>query len=341
MKTDRRPRRRLVALLATAFIGTAGLLVFLAPSILSTGFGRGIVERLINSRIAGTVTADALSFSWRSKQAVTGLTIRDPEGATAAVIGRMENDRGLWALLTGGKYDLGTTRIDSLKIDLVADGEGRTNLLRALASPAASKGGKVGAVPVLPFGLLAVGEAQITVSAPGMETVEFAIDGLELQLPGPETAATVRLVAATRQGDLTGDLRVEGQVENLVDDGGRLQPVMARVDLTVEAGSLPVDGIDRAFGFKGRLAAALGRELDLRVRTRASLPGVQFDFRASSPNLRADLKMALAGTELKLTERADLHFTLTSPLVEILSRSAGTPAGLSLVREQRRQDGQR
>lgn len=331
MKADRHPRRRFVVFLVVSFFGVAGLLVLLAPSILSTGFGRGIVEKLINTRVAGAVTADALSFSWTGKQTVSGLTIRDPEGATVAVIGRMENDRGLWALLTGGKYDLGTTKIDGLRIDLAAGDDGRTNLLRALASPSSSKGGGVGAVPVLPFGLLVVSESQVTVSAPGMEKVEFRISGIELQLPGPETAASVRLVAETRQGDLTGDLRVEGQVEDLVDDGGRLQPMMARVDLTVEADSLPVDGIDQAFGFKGQLAAALGRELDLRVRTRAALPGAQFDFHASSSNLRADLKMDLVGVGLELRESADIHFTLTPFLVKILARSGGRSTALSLA----------
>lgn len=321
--------RTLVAMAASAAVILA-IMIAAAPSILSTGVGRGAVERLINGRIAGSVTMERLSLSWTGKQTVEGLSLKDPEGKIVAVIERMQNDRSLLSLARKWKEDLGTTRIEGLEADLVAGEAGRTNLMDALSSTSPAKGGEAGFVPVLPFATLEMGESRISVSAPEMEEVEFLVRGVELVLPRAGRPAGISLEASTRQGGLTGELRIEGTVEDLVDAGGRLQPVLARVDLTVEAGNLPVEGIDHALGYRGQMAAALGRRLDLQIKARAAVDGIDVDLDVSSPHFEALLRMALAGGRLVLVEKSEAHFTITPGFVSTVARVRDPESTLSL-----------
>ncbi len=312
-----------LAALVCLLLGAA-VLVALAPTLISTAPGKDFAERLINGRIAGSVSMDRLSLSWRGTQRVDGLAVRGPGGEQILTAGAMENDRSLLALVLRGKEDLGITSIDTLAADIVADGRGGTNLMSALQSTSAPSGrAKPGFVPVLPFGGLVLGESRLTVSAPGVETARFDISRFSLELPGRDRPLRVALAAETRQGELSGKLRVEGTVEDLVDDRGGLQLPAARADLTVEARSMPVQGIDGAFGLGGLLAAALGREMDLVVGTKAALEEVTFDVELRSPTLEARLKTALRGESVVLLEPASVRFVLTPSLLSALSRREG------------------
>lgn len=327
--------RRLRLAAGGIFLFLAFLLLFaaMAPRLLSSGPGRSLVEGLFNSRVTGALSLESLSLRWTSGQSVKGVVLRDGGGRSILTIDVMENDSSLWGLLKSGGGDLGTTAVSGLQADLAVDDGGQVNLMTALAPPGGGGGKKPGAVPVLPFGTLRVTDSRVAVSAEGMETVDLLVEELELVLPDYREPARLKLTAVTRQGDLSGDLAVDGTVEHAVGPEGRLQPLAAKADITVTARNLPVDGVDRAAGYRGQLAAALGRSLDLEVRTMAALEGVRFAVVAAAPNLEADVKLALTPRGVELTEKTDLRFILTPLFVRTVARVQDPGSSLDLAGE--------
>jgi hypothetical protein len=121
-------RRRRLRIVAWSFLGLF-LLLAMGPSIAQFGPLRTMLLRLATPGLNGTIHADQANFGWFTPVHVAGLTIRDPEGATVVEIPDLHFNSTLWTLITGD-HDLGRLRIRDLRVNVVAEATGGTNLRR-------------------------------------------------------------------------------------------------------------------------------------------------------------------------------------------------------------------
>lgn len=147
------------------FVGVvSGLLaglVILTPTLLSSGIGRGLVERQLGAMVHGTASIRGLSLSWMGQQRVEGLQCRDASGQTL-VEASATVDNGLLDLLLG--------RVDVLRVEV--EGSVRAHLK--------------------PDGSVSVADLAGP-PAPSASTAPAASGGsLELSVPGAARGAAVR-----------------------------------------------------------------------------------------------------------------------------------------------------
>ena len=124
-----------VLLIGVLLIATVALL----PRLAGTATGLGLAESQINQRIPGSVSIDGLTARWFGGQRLEGVTLRDPEGAEVLTLSSIDlPDAGLWGL-AWGERDLGAASVSGVRLDVVKDADGGTNLQRALSDESAKE----------------------------------------------------------------------------------------------------------------------------------------------------------------------------------------------------------
>ncbi len=248
-----------VIVLGGLLIGAVGLL----PMLAGTAAGRRLTESQINQRIPGSVSIDRLTTRWFGGQRLEGLTLRDPDGAEVLTLSSFEiADAGLWGV-AWGERDLGKVRLLGLKLDLVKDAEGQTNLERALGGVGQGGSGEPKKTP---------GEPTPTPGGTGLGGLPVNLD-LELsdlvvryREPGKAplgarlTAGRVTLADAEVRAQFDAQIKVgddAGRVSGGVDSGPEAL-ADPRWTGTVTAVDLPLAALDTWIGADGYLKAALG-----------------------------------------------------------------------------------
>ncbi|MEL7237230.1 MAG: hypothetical protein AAGK78_00080 [Planctomycetota bacterium] len=124
----KKPRwgRRLLIAGGVVVVGLGGL-VALGPTLLSTGPGNGLVQRIVNGQINGFATIEGLSLGWTSGIRVDSLELQDIE--RAKIIEAADLQTGFTALnALRGSLDFGDVsgRVNIVKLHVYEDGS--TNL---------------------------------------------------------------------------------------------------------------------------------------------------------------------------------------------------------------------
>ncbi|HQL72909.1 MAG TPA: hypothetical protein PLD58_07010 [Phycisphaerae bacterium] len=107
------------------------ILIALAPTIVSSSWGTGMVLSQVNSRIRGQIAVRAISVGWFSPLQVDGLTITDPQGRETLNLGQMAWDRSLFNLVLSQR-ELGQMSVTALRVALHLDEDGGNSLQKAL-----------------------------------------------------------------------------------------------------------------------------------------------------------------------------------------------------------------
>ena len=304
----------MVGLAVAAAVGLT-VLVAVLPALLSTGPGRAAVLGRVSGMIPGSVSAEGLSLSWWGGLRASGVELRDPEGGPVGTVASVElPDAGLWTLLRGGR-DLGAVAVRGVRLDVVRDAEGRTNLDRALGTSLLSGGAGTGGDdatgpsdsgdtggsgggeddegPAIPPGLsleFALRDALITMAKPGMAepgergAATVAVPEAGLTVLGP-TRLGLTLDATVRQGGDEGRVKLAGTVDRLFDEAGRWSVADAAFDVAGTVERLPLAAVDRLRGTGGVLEAVLGPRLEASVKLTGSLAEVQGLVTAESERL--------------------------------------------------------
>ncbi len=303
--------------------------VVLAPSIVSTSWGRGLIVGTINDAIRGSVTIDALNLSWLSGQSIRGVAVQDANGKT---VGRLEELSTELTLLQAvrRKLSLGRTTISGLSADLVVDESGQNNLSRALepTQPTAPEPGPV-LIPLT--GNIELADVRITVTVPDTEPVVFEGLAGTLQVEPVGRALDVGLKGRSRQGDQAGEFVLTGKVEGLIAADGSLTPHTAKGGFEMNVKDLPVDGIDGMFGLKGLLSAALGKRANLNVQASGTAETQSLTATAKAPHLQAALTARVQQQRFALTEPATVRLDVQPALVHKLTKPAAGEPALRLV----------
>ncbi len=242
--TERPPRR----LLKKALIAVGGVVLILvvlaalAPTIISSGLGRGAIRGAIQQRLDGTVSLTGLDLSWSGPQSVTGFAVNTNDGVTAVNLDLTVN-AGLLELVTG---DVEAITVDlSGKIRGEVRPDGSTTFAKLLArrnlpvTPRPS--------PIKPFSLADVPPVTLRLSGLSVALAEqgtpreFNLDDLHGELSyTPGEQVKLDLAGDVTGTGNTGSVVVTGQVSGLVDADGALTPDRAAGRIEVQIRDVPV-----------------------------------------------------------------------------------------------------
>lgn len=88
--------------IAIACAGIFGLLIalfFLAPTLLSTGWGKQIVIDKLGRNLGGTMTIESLSLNWFGTQRIEGIQVRDDKNQTILNCPLITANQSLWKIV--------------------------------------------------------------------------------------------------------------------------------------------------------------------------------------------------------------------------------------------------
>lgn len=315
--------------------GLVGLLVVVAVALLPTLAGskvaRGLIASQINGRIPGSVSIAGITARWRGGQRIEGVALRDPQGVEVLTLGSLDlPDAGLWGLVRGAR-DLGAVTLTGLRLEVVKDAQGRTNLEKALGSGGA--------------GAERAGE-EVPDDAPGdANTAENTGDGLEAwgvdltlsdvvvgyrepgRAPLGVTLSTgwVALDKGGVQANFESAVTVgqgQGMIAGAVEGG--LDALASRGWTgSVAAVDLPLAAIDLWVGADGYLAAALGDLAGFTVSLDQWSPdtgGGIVVSAATAAGTGGELRLIDDGQTLRLSEEATFALVQTPELSDKITR---------------------
>ena len=183
----RRRWGRRLALAVLLLVVLLGVLVGLAPSIVSTQAVSGYAVSMVNDRLRGTVRVEGLSLSWGGPTTVRGVQVFDPDEREVLQVTQVTCVSGLWKLLTSGQA-FGEITIDSPKVHLHLTADDQLTLAQAFESktpPASTAGASTSTMPE-PRGRVVIRDGAVQLSREGGSSYdvsdldcEVSIDTLE------------------------------------------------------------------------------------------------------------------------------------------------------------------
>lgn len=323
------PRRRRWPLVVLGIVVLLGVAVAGAPTFLSTAFGRDLLVSAMNNSVRGSVSIDDLSLGWLSGQRIDGVTLRDPDGEQVLHLDSLSSELTLLQAARM-RLDLGLTRITGLTGDIVVDGEGHSNLSRALEprAPVAEEPSGPIVIPITSNFELA--PARLSVAAPDMETVVFEPLTAAVRMAAVDQPIQIDIKGESRQGALAGQFAIVGQLQGLVGKDRSVDLDRVQGEFTANVQDLPVDGVDRMLGLNGLLSAALGERANLDIVASGSAAAQTLVVQARSPNTALDISGRLEQGRFALTQPATAKLTVTPALFNALSQSDPAAGGLTL-----------
>jgi hypothetical protein len=133
-----RKRFKRLAWIGLGLLGILLVVFLLLPVWMSNEQGRQYILERLNRGSTARINADDWSLSWFKGTRVKNLSITLPDGSRLLFCPRVKTELTLWGILLG-RYDVGTTNIDTLQLALTKYADGTTSL-DALAPPAGGAG---------------------------------------------------------------------------------------------------------------------------------------------------------------------------------------------------------
>lgn len=304
----------IIALACVAFIVLA-----LLPTIASSSWGKEKLLSIANSQIPGNIAVEELSVNWMGPQEISGMVLKDPEGAPILSLKRGVTQSSLFRLLWN-RAATGSFEIESLNGTLSTDAAGNTNFEKALNKDCCAPKSSELVKPVV---------------------VNFknvnAIVNLDTRNQQP---LTLRITGETQQNTLSGTFVVDAELRG-VDvkrlrhfDQKMLDELRASPDVELKVNAdianLPVSLLDQIIALKqpdfaGVLPELLGQQLNLTLRQKATPQGVDFVLNAQSPLLAAAVEASLAN-DISLAKPATVTLKITPKLIDKLAAITHTPS---------------
>ena len=125
----RRSKRRLALYALAAVVVVLLAVVALLPTLLSTGPGTRVVERIASGQVEGRVTIGDLSLGWLSGVRAADVKVFDDDDRNVIQVADFSTDAGLLEFL-GGTIDLGDARLRANLAVVEVYDDGTTNLDR-------------------------------------------------------------------------------------------------------------------------------------------------------------------------------------------------------------------
>jgi hypothetical protein len=312
------PQRKKSGLGRKVLLGVAALLVVLvilvalAPMLFG-GTIKGIVVGNVNAKLHGKLEIADLSLSWFGGQSLGGVKVIDAAGRSVVTASKVSTRLSLWQAVRGD-YNLGDANIDDLKATVVTGKEGKSNLEEVFSgfkSDAPSK--EPTRLPPSLKGNVKLSRAAITYETAGQEPA--VIDPLDVTVAfGPGQPVDFTLVATSKQGSISGKLDGHGKLENLIAADGLVTPEKIQANAELSAAGFPPAAIDQFLKLDGKLAAATGDKLDMKLTVVGTAAQQDLKLTLASPRLTVPISARLANNEFSLTEPAAIKLLLTPEL---------------------------
>ncbi len=235
------------------------ILVLLAPAILSTGFGRGLVIGQINKSLNGKLRIDDWSLGWFTGTRVKGLSLTDAEGQPCLKVGQVNTPLTLLKALFGS-YALGDVTIKA-DFTFKTYADGTNNFSRLIKNPSPPQ--QVLRVPSMSFNITLDGRG--TYVSEGRVPVQLPSVKLTAKTPNINEPIEYSLSVDCRGADgSAGGLATSGKIAlfrknelNLEALNGDVSLELKKLPLAVAAGVLPASvPVDRLDGVANGTVAA-------------------------------------------------------------------------------------
>lgn len=293
----KKKKRRLLKILATLFIL---LLVFIAllPTLVSTGFGTGVVLSFVNKGMPGTVEIDDLNVGWFSSTSVNNMRLKDPDG-NVVLAATVDAPNVTLISLIQGDMEIGDATLTANEVNIEQYEDGTTNLDRTLG-PSKKKDEEPGKFPK---GL----NANITLNAPkatytpyGQEPAILTDAKLNVKIAGGKQINTT-LVGNIQQGQLKGSIQVATDLKDLFDEEGNLQLAKLHIQSENNTLELPSELVDSFSKSQGKLGAIAGSTINATYSATGTLSDLK-----TKLNLNSDRLQISANASVQLDDNQQL-----------------------------------
>ncbi|MFN3167249.1 MAG: hypothetical protein ACE37H_09330 [Phycisphaeraceae bacterium] len=323
---------RKLARLFVLLLALVVLLVVLAPMLLSTKPGTSLLVSFINDRIDGELAIDDLQLGWLKGQRALGVTYTDKQAGLSATIGEVRADElGLLDWLTGGRK-LGEVRVVDAKVVYDQPDERTQVVPRDADAPPSAEETEPFKLPKGLAGSLAFENLSVDYTAADQQPVALSLRQGRLDIAGIRDIA-FDFAADLRQGDRTGELTLKGEVLNLFDPNGVIQPMRAAYQADARVEGVPTVALGRLLsgmryknavlnyllGKQGRLAALLGEgALDAEANLDGTVSELSLELFAITPNFQANFYTERDGDTLLASPKSTARLDLTPAAFDAL-----------------------
>ena len=251
MKPDIRRKwlRRSLFALAGGIVFLGAIIAFL-PTILSGSFGRNMAVGFVSPLVRGQVSLASLSLSWSGPQVIQGFSIKGADGASITVDVTAKN--GLIAL---ARQSEPPHIVLSGIVATTYRPDGSLSLTELFVSPtpAVSQPAKAGPSPApapapapsaslaetLRGTILEITSLQL-IAAGSQSDPKIEIDGLKGKFSVEDAGVRATFSAATKVGEKTGTLSLNGVVGGMFAKDGSVNMDAASIDVDLQASALAI-----------------------------------------------------------------------------------------------------
>lgn len=269
-------KARKIILGLAALVVVLVLVVVLGGPAIAGALAPGMIESAASRQINGDVRVAKVSLSWTGRQRIEGLRILDPASGDAVVTVSGTLDRGLIGLASNPS-NLGTLRVDALKIDARETAKGEIDLVRAVeptAPPSAPRPAKPAKPMQVPKGLALRIEGQGLQASYTMTDEHgkpVTIEIRNISIDGGIAGSDVRVAISGEGSDGNKVLDLRAEALGLIALDGTVDPSKASISLDAFAdapANAPIDARAELHltGSGGRIRAVPG--------TRSTIEGV-------------------------------------------------------------------
>ena len=224
------------------------LLVALAPTLVTWGVGHGVICKVLERRVSGTVSLGAVELAWFGPQSVTGFEVNSADGTTAVKVD---------AMLNAGLFDLAMGRVEAIEVELsgrahgVLRRDGSTSIDDLLVPKKRSGRGNRGPTRLpdlggIPPTTVVLGELTVTLSEQGATPKIIRLKDMTGVLQyTPGARLVIDLAGEIGDGVTAGTIQIAGHVDGLYDADGAVTPANASGRLDIQLRNAPVPLTDR------------------------------------------------------------------------------------------------
>ncbi len=277
------------------FCGVVVFTVFL-PKIFSTNPGRKCLLSWVNRGIDGTISIQALHFSWLGPQRAEKVELKDSKGQEILQIDSLATDTSLLNLIFYSK-SFGATTVIHPVLSLERDDKGTSNLGRTLSK-------KEGETywPNL-RGKLIVKNGEIKLLAPKIQEITISNASLEYH---PDDRL-FHLHAVTKEGSVMGEVLASGSL-------GANGHILAKVD------NFPVTILDQLQNTH-LYTQAFGEKIDLKIESFSEEGSRKIDATIQSKLLNGQISGEVKNNIFITDSKSALDFVMTPAFFQELIRS--------------------
>ncbi len=324
---------RKIAYVCAGIFGLLIALFFLAPTLLSTGWGKQIVIDKVGRNLGGVMTIETLSLNWFGTQTIEGIKVRDEKNQPVLNCPLVKVNQTLWKIVFS--RDMGEWTIGSFEYTL-------RDSLPQMAHMHVKTLDRAGLLPqvqlsVTPLqqglkglsGKLDVKNGKVVVLSPNVDPITFNEIALTASLPKDQDQLEIQFNCKTEQSRVQGNVKLTATLRNL---NAEMPSVIAQAVMV----QLPVRGIDQIVSqfyapLDGQLLNMIGPTIDMNLNLKTATDVFQLNLDANSPQFSENLSSEASDGIVSLKNPGLIKLTMPPSSFAKFSQMLPTLKGIVLT----------